>query len=383
MDDYLYRPVWHQLADIIAIVLLVFMIRVLFGRLSASFLVMALIITLVFTSFVYYWILFEYHIILNLFFPLLTIITTFFALFFVNYIYVDKQRRFIRNKFANKVSMAVVNDILKHQDKSLLEGVERDISVFFSDVRGFTTISEKLTAKEVIDLLNIYMTPMSEIIMARNGTIDKFIGDAIMAYWNAPSDVEYHAEQAVITALEQLEGLDAVNKKLLKKYDISIDIGIGIHSGMAVVGEMGSAGRSDYTVIGDTVNLAARIETSCKKYGARLIISENTFSALQETYIVRELDFIVVKGKAEPVTIFEVLGKGEPDEEMAQILKEHHSALQLYRQANFEKARTNFEKLLNKGENKVLYTKYINRCNNYIKEPPPMPFDGIYISTSK
>jgi len=384
VGDYLYQPLWAtMLADPLMVIGIIFMIRLFFSHFSAPYLVLALAFTLTGVYGLYYWILFEFHIILNNFYPLVSVILMFFALLVINYIYIDLQQRHIREKFAKKVSIAVVEDILQHNHTDILAGVERNISIFFSDIRGFTSISEALSAKEVINLLNIYMTPMSDIIMHRQGTIDKFIGDAIMAYWNAPKDVIDHPDQAVLTALEQLQTLAQVNQTLQERFQISVDIGIGINSGLAVVGEMGSTGRSDYTVIGDMVNIASRLEGLNKLYGTRIIISENTLNGLKGTYILRELDYVTVKGKAEPIAIYEVIGQGHAAPDLARELAAYHTALQHYRAGDFATAGQCFEALLAQATQSILYQTYIQRCQQFMQTPPALPFDYAHSIASK
>ncbi|HIP44489.1 MAG TPA: adenylate/guanylate cyclase domain-containing protein [Sulfurospirillum arcachonense] len=174
-------------------------------------------------------------------------------------------------------------------------------------MRGFTSISEKLNdPKKLIEFLNIYMTPMTEIITESNGTVDKFIGDAIMAYWNAPNDVENHADVAVQSAVKQIKELKKVNKKLESLGFPSIDIGIGINTGDVVVGEMGSSGRSDYTIIGDSVNLGSRTEGLCKTYKAQILITEFTKQKLKKEYNIEFVDEVKVKGKEKEVKIYKV-----------------------------------------------------------------------------
>lgn len=196
-----------------------------------------------------------------------------------------------------KVSLEVANDLLSN-DNNDFKAKEKELTIFFSDIRGFTNISEEFDSpQKLIEVLNKYFEPMSEIIIQNHGTIDKFIGDAIMAYWNAPCDVENHADKAVQSALGQLEKLEGLNTELKKDFNLSIQIGIGIHTGIAVVGEMGSLGRSDYTIIGDNVNLTSRIESLSKYFAVELLISESTKISLKDNYHLKYLASVIVKGK--------------------------------------------------------------------------------------
>ena len=255
-----------------------------------------------------FYLMFHYGYIVNIVLPTSLSILLSIILSGINYFFESKKTKELKKAFAKKVSPDVMNELLKSGTEEILAPKEKEITIFFSDVRSFTTISEKLgDPKKLIELLNIYMTPMVEMITSHKGTIDKFIGDAIMAYWNAPNDVENHADEAVSSAIDQLIKLKEINKILRKKFDLEINIGMGINSGVSTIGEMGSAGRADYTVIGDNVNLASRLEGLNKPYKTHIIISEFTKNLLKNSYAIRELDLVRVKGKKKAVAIFEVL----------------------------------------------------------------------------
>ena len=299
-----------------------------------------------------------------------------------------------------------MNDILS-SGGDILEGKEREITVFFSDVRNFTNISEAMgNPKNLIHLMNTYMDPMTEIIIKTGGTVDKFIGDAIMAYWNAPVDVENHADQAVIASLQQLHALKKLNASLRENPEFNnvvsmsdkkgvpiIDIGIGLNTGVAIVGEMGSSGRSDYTVIGDPINLGSRLESLCKYYNSKLNISHFTKEKLTGAYIFRFLDLVTVKGKSEPIEIWQIhdfdatmkeylfdVSKEEIIDELAR----YHEGIDCYKKASFHEALKIFEELENREikTNYAIYKLYIERCLHYI-ETPPHAFNGVFEHTSK
>ena len=311
------------------------------------------------------------------------------------------------NEFASKVSADVMEDILKHPDAGAWDGAEKEITVFFSDVRGFTNISEAMgNAKMLIRFMNDIMDPMTGIIIDEYGTVDKYIGDAIMAYWNAPHDVENHADRAVIASLKQLYELKILNENLRKnpKYEKVVkmadknhipivDIGIGLNSGVAIVGEMGSTKRSDYTVIGDPINLGARLESLCKYYNSRLNISNFTKSMLKGDYIYRYIDLVTVKGKKEPIEIWQIhdFAKVEGEtlfnidrDELLKELDYYHKAIDLYKSEKFEDALKIFKEI-NGWENKSnlkIYDIYIERCEHYIQSPPK-DFNGVFVHTTK
>lgn len=221
---------------------------------------------------------------------------------------------------------------------------------------------------------------MSEIVNKYDGTIDKYIGDCIMAYWNAPFNIEFHADKAVKSALEQLEKLEELNHNLIKNNYPKLDIGIGITTGIATVGEIGSVGRSDFTIIGDNVNIASRIESLCKFYGSNLIISEETKNKLTDSYIFRYLDNIKVKGKDKSIKIWQVLNPKNVDEKLTEELEIYNEALNLYYKKEFQKSILLFEKLENLTNTKI-YTIFKNRALSYINTKEE--FSEVFTHTEK
>lgn len=329
----------------------------------------------------YYRMMFEEHLLLNFAYPLLSTMLAVFVFTFVKIYTENRQKEIISEKFAKKVSPQVAAQLLKNP-KNIFTASEEEITIFFSDIRNFTTISESFeNPKILIDYLNTYMSPMSEIIISHEGTIDKYIGDAIMAYWNAPIRVKNHADKAVGAAIKQIEALQTLNRDLIQKGLPPVDIGIGIHTGLAIVGEMGSEGRSDYTVIGDAINLGSRIEGLCKTYGAKILITADTKEKLQHPYRLREVDIVQVKGKNRAVTIYEILGFGRFSEEEAKIDKLYRHARRLYKAARFEEAYILFQKAYALEEH-TLFALYMERCVAY-KKQEIKEFDGIHRFTTK
>ena len=382
--DFIYKPSY---ADGVTVILVVFSsFLIVFSVTSMNF--YGKILTFFAASFLYVWgsyyALFHEGIILNILFPLAAISLAFVTTLAFDYFYSIKSERAIRAKFASKVSKSVMDDILKNTNGNELSIKNKEVTIFFSDIRGFTSISEKLGAKELIALLNRYMQPMSEIIIKNQGTIDKFIGDAVMAYWNAPLDTQNHADLAVKSALEQFEALKILNSQLEKENLPQISIGIGINTGEVIVGEMGCEIRSDYTVIGDAINLGSRLESLCKFYGSNLNISNFTKERLKEKYIFRFLDLVRVKGKNEPVEIWRVLGYGEAQSELKKELEIYDKAIALYKKAKFLEALEIFKELEIKAnkQDKKIYEIYIARCEQFIKTPPS-DFDGVFDHATK
>jgi adenylate cyclase len=388
--DYITTLSWAEEADIYMIIGLGLLAGIVLSF-TGPLLTFIVAIILASGSFGFSYYLFAHKgLLLNTIFPLLTVMSVTFASIIISYFLEQRQKEMIKGKFASKVSKAVMEDIIKHNNTEVLEGKEKEVTIFFSDVRGFTSISEQMgSAKNLINFLNEYMDPMVDVILETNGTIDKFIGDAIMAYWNAPQDVPDHADAALGATITQLRMLVPLNAKLEKEGKPLIDIGIGLNTGVATVGEMGSSGRSDYTVIGDPINLGSRLESLCKSYGARIIISEFTKAQLKKDYIVKELDMVRVKGKTEPVKIFEIMDfyTDYGHHKLERILEEvemHNSAVHLYRDAKFEEAKAIFEEIEKREDRCNLKTNgiYIERCEHYI-EQPPKDFDGVFTHTTK
>ena len=374
--DFLYRPDIAEIIDIISLFIIAGLVFLIFYFFDAVISLLFLIVLAVgYFAFIYY-LMFYYGYIINILLPLAEIIVLAIGFGTINYLLEAKKAEILKKAFSKKVSPKVMEELIHHQSDTILAPTNKEITIFFSDIRSFTSISEKLAdPKKVIELLNFYMTPMVDNITIHKGTVDKFIGDAIMAYWNAPVDIKNHADEAVSSAIEQIEILKSLNRKIKELFGLEIEIGIGINSGIATIGEMGSKGRADYTVIGDNVNLASRLEGLNKVYHTHILISEFTYKLLTKEYIIREIDLVRVKGKNKPVKIYEVLGFGSKD------FSEYHIGLELYRNSNFYRAKEIFEKLFNETRDK-LYEVYINRCE-YLLKNPPKNFDGVWTFTTK
>ncbi len=375
-DDFIQKPFFATSVDLVIIIFLAFLSAFLISFFSPWR--SLLISVLIFGGFEYalFVMMFDYGLILNMLFPFLTFLLSTLSIFFMNFLQASNQKEMIRDKFAKKVSPRVAEALIKNQNTDF-SADDKEVTIFFSDVRNFTTISEGFSsAHDLIDYLNSYMSPMSEIIISHDGTIDKYIGDAIMAYWNAPVDVKHHADQAVKSALEQFKALEYLNISLAEKSLPAIEIGIGIHTGEVVVGEMGSKDRSDYTIIGDSVNLCSRIEGLCKPYGVKLLITEDTLKRLNGNYKVREIDRVQVKGKEKAVVIYEVVDFGKFDSK--EILREerYKEALELYYKNQFLEAGVFFDKLFKEYHIK-LFKIYSDRCNKFLRENIEL-IDGVY-----
>jgi len=378
--DFLEKPADTVVYDLLIIWSIVYLFLFLFSFIQSWFIIPIAGVILYGLFELFFMILFKYGMMLNLLFPLFAYSITLVVSVGLDYIIASRQKEQAKRMLGKKVSPAVMEYLLKHSSEDLVSSREVEATILFSDIRSFTTISEKIGSPDrLIHMLNTYMTPMVDNIVKHKGTIDKFIGDAIMAYWNAPISVQNHPDKAVLSAIQQIEMLEQVNAKITPEYDVEIAIGIGVHTGVVTAGDMGSEGRSDYTIIGDNVNLASRLEGLTKQYGAQILISHATFSSLKESYNIRSIDLVEVKGKSEAVEIYEVIcsNKSITKEE----LSEYEKAVNLFRDAEVSSAYSIFS-LLQKEFDCLLYRFYMERCEEFL-ENPSREFTPILKMTTK
>ena len=294
-----------------------------------------------------------------------------------------RQKLYLRRMFGQYMSDTVISHLLAHPEKLKLGGERRRVTLFFSDLAGFTTISERLDAETVVALLNDYLSAMTEIILAEEGTVDKFEGDAIMALWGAPLDQEDQALRACRAALLQRAALEGLNQRFAGMKLPPLKMRIGLNTGDAIVGNLGSAKRFDYTVIGDTVNLASRLEGLNKFYKTAIMASEATAAACGEAVAFRELDLVAVKGKEKPVRVFEVVAlKEDLPPEVADRNREFARALELYRQGDFAGAEAGFRALLKKFPHDGPSETFLGRCQRF-RDDPTLPRDPVFRPDSK
>ncbi|MFA5935587.1 MAG: adenylate/guanylate cyclase domain-containing protein [Patescibacteria group bacterium] len=321
---------------------------------------------------------------IDLVWPTLTVVFAYALVTLERRITSDRERRKLQSAFSRYVSVSVVDAILRDPSRLKLGGEKRRMSVMFSDVRGFTSISEKLTPEALVDVMNTYLTRMTDIVFANDGVLDKYIGDAVMAFWNAPFDQPDHALRAIKTALAMQRALREMNDAKAFGDDLNLKIGIGINTGEMIVGNMGSEVRFDYTVIGDNVNLASRMEGITKEYGVGILISEATRTDAVDSVLTRRIDKVAVKGKKEPVTMYEVMGLmndvSEADRRLAQ---DFEDALDAYFAKDFPSAIQKAEAMLvshpEDGPSKTL----LERSREWMNNPPPADWNGTWIFTKK
>jgi adenylate cyclase len=382
-SNFLHRSSGTSLLDICAIVFFGLLIGIVVPRVKA---VQGMVLTLlVLTSFVLIntLIFSRYTLWLNIIYPVLTMMTIYLGITVYRYITEEREKKKIRGAFQYYLTASVINEMLKDPSKLKLGGDKKDLTVLFSDIRGFTTISEKMTPEDLVHFLNEYLTAMTNLVFKYDGLLDKYMGDAIMAVFGAPLDQPDHAVRACRTALGMMEELKTLQKKWAEDGRPFLNIGIGINSGDMVVGNMGSDMRFDYTVMGDSVNLGSRLEGINKEYGTNIVISEYTYAAIKDVLLCRELDSVRVKGKKLPVKIYELLGEKEDAEKWEKSVNLFEEGLSKYKQGLWDEAIAAFRKVLEVRPDDAPAKLYIDRCQELKKKPPEGPWDGVFTMTRK
>ncbi len=301
-----------------------------------------------------------------------------------SYVTEGRQRRQIRQMFSHYMSDLLIQDLLRNPAKLRLGGEKRILTVFFSDLAGFTSLSEKLNPEQVVFLLNRYLTAMTDIILASGGLIDKYEGDAIMAFWGAPLPQEDHALRACLAALENQSRLVQLRQEFEQMGLPAIHARIGLNTGEMIIGNMGSNQRFDFTVIGDSVNLASRLEGAGKEYGTFITLSEETYRQAGGQIEVREIDLLKVKGKDRPVRIYELLAaKGHLDDRGRKIQQLFAAGLEHYRRREWHQGISFFQEVLALNPNDGPARTFLGRCEYFRHAPPEENWDGVYRLTSK
>jgi len=306
------------------------------------------------------------------------------ALYTRRFLFEEREKRYIRNAFGQYMSPVVIAELIRDPAKLQLGGVRREMTAFFSDIAGFSSISEKMAAGELVEFLNEYLTEMSAIVLKYNGIVDKYEGDAIMAFFGAPLDDPQHARQCCLMALEMQERLGELRPAWQARGLPVLRVRMGINTGSMVVGNMGSRQRMDYTIMGDAVNLASRLEGVNKAYGTAIIISQATYEACREAVEVRELDAIRVVGKQEQTVIYELMARqGELTAEQARRCARYDQGLRLYRQQQWDAAIAVFGELFEADPEDGPTLTYLERCLDYRISPPGKEWDGVHVMKSK
>lgn len=328
----------------------------------------------------YSYFLFTRNIFLEIVPPVISLTVTLFLSVLLNYNIEGKKRRFIQTAFGQYLSPKVIEKLIDNPEKLKLGGVKTHLSIMFSDIQSFTTLSESMEPEKLTELLNLYLSEMSRIIIESGGTVDKYIGDAIVAFWNAPAEVENHGAVAVSAGLEYQKRLCELNRSIKEKYGVEIKARIGLNTGDAVVGNMGSDLRFDYSMFGDSVNLASRLEGLNKQFGTYFMCSQQTKKEaeghLSDVYF-RKIGKIVVVGKSEPITVYEPLNKADYVARK-DFYDSFEEAVSLFYQGNFTKARIIFEKYMQSDKACALYAE---KCNLYTESKES--WKGYLVSNKK
>lgn len=315
--------------------------------------------------------------------PLMALMTFFLFERVYSYAYTDREKRFIRQAFSRYISPDVVNELLKDPDKLKLQGEKYETTVIFTDLVGFTSLSESMDPEDLRDFLSEYFGEMVEAMLAQNGTLDKFIGDAMMCFFGVPIRTPEHPEQAVSAAWDMYQRLQLLNRLWAEQEKEPLDMRIGINTGPVTAGNMGTHNVLNYTIMGDTVNLGARLESANKQYGTNIMLGETTYEKVKDKFDTRRLDCIRVKGKEQGVFVYELLGPVNTIQgERAEQIRLYESAFKDYLNQEFQSAINKLEQVLKIGNDQPsLVLK--ERCEVYLQSPPGEDWDGVYTMTSK
>ena len=326
-------------------------------------------------------------ILINIVNPGLAVVLAYLGTAVYQYLAERQQKALIKNVFSHYISAAVVNELVTNPEKAKLGGDRRELTIFFSDIAGFTSISEVFSNKPegLVELLNEYLDEMTSIVLKHEGTLDKYEGDAIMAFWGAPIPQKDHALRTCLATLEMQKRLAVLRPKWKKEGKPPLEVRCGINTGVVIVGNMGGKDRFDYTVIGDSVNLASRLEGANKQYGSNIMISDFTYQHVKDKVVVRELDLIQVKGKTEPVKVWQLLGMTEMSmtDAQKQSLEIYQEGIKLYRQQNWEEAIAYFQQAKTLDPACAVAEINAQRAGLYQLNPPPKDWNGVFVMTTK
>jgi adenylate cyclase len=392
----LSQPSYGLVMELVAAIvlgILVIILVPLFGPITLGAVGVLFASVLVATSWYFYT---RHRLLIDFTYPLLSTAAIYLTLIFTSFVREQAQRRQIRSAFGQYLSPALIEQLAQSPEKLVLGGEEREMTIMFSDVRGFTTISEsfKSDPQGLTTLMNRFLTPLTNAILDRKGTIDKYMGDAIMAFWNAPLDDREHQLHACEAAIDMLERIDVLNQeraieaKQNGQTFIPINVGVGLNTGLCVVGNMGSDLRFDYSVLGDSVNLASRLEGQSKEYGFPIIVGSKTALAVKDKFAILELDFIMVKGKKEPEVIYAIAGREETAHSgrFQRLRNLTIEMLACYRSRDWDGARAAIERGRRSDEAgalELLYNLYEARIQGYQQNPPPADWNGAFALLTK
>jgi adenylate cyclase len=371
---------WQNMFDSALVIMIGLFLLIILQRVGVTFGVILSLTMLVGLIGFNFWMLRDQLVWLNSVTPAATIILGFISITTWQYVAEQESKKFITSAFGHYLSPKVINLIVDNPKLLKLGGDKRVMTAFFSDVAGFTNISEKLQPNQLVALLNEYLSEMSDIIHEQDGTVDKYEGDAIIAFWGAPIHVENHAELCVLSAMRQQRRLAELRAEWRKQGRDELQVRMGINTGPMVVGNMGSRERMDYTIMGDSVNLAARLEGANKYYGSELMVSQFTYELIKDRFLCRQLDLVRVQGKEDAIALYEVMEEASMiTEGQRRFVQRFNQALATFRMMDFHMATSLFEscdRLLSGGD--TACKLYIKRCAELIEAPPPEDWDRVY-----
>lgn len=378
--NYLHQP--NYFLYLLIVLLLVVIVQFLSLRFSTALsTILTAVVVLLYIAAQFY-LFSKFSLVMGMVFPVMTIFLSYVSNNIYQYVQTQKEKQMIMGAFARYVPEKVVKELLAHPEKLTLGGEERFMTVLFSDIASFTSISETMTPNELVQLINEYLTGMTDVILDHDGIIDKYEGDAIMAEFGAPVYYEDHALKACHAALHMQERLKELSKKLEKEKRPVLKSRIGINTGNMIVGNMGSNKVFDYTVLGDEVNLASRLEGANKIFGTYIMISESTNEIVKNHLLTRTLDMIRVKGKQKPVKVFELIGRKE-DEYWGDMLSTYENGIRYYRDRKWDQAVECFKFCLKRHTDDGPTRLYLRRIYEYMKTPPAPDWDGVFTMKTK
>jgi adenylate cyclase len=388
IDDILYqhfirRGPGEYLMDIAVILLFSLGAGIFFSVLDPVRATLLLGSSLFLFSWLTYFLFAHYRIWVADFLPMTTLFITYAGIVSYRFFFEEGEKKKVRSAFSQYMHPALIAQMLNNPEGIQLGGEEKELTALFADIRGFTTLSENLTPAQLVELLNEYLTEMTEVIFKNWGTLDKYIGDAIMAFWGAPYPQVDHAVRACRTGLDMLNALKRLQTGWESRGVPRFDIGVGINTGPMLVGNMGSKRRKNYTIMGDSVNLASRLEGINRQFGTCLIISESTFLQVQDQVIARELDLIRVKGKTHPVKVYELLGLAADAHLHSDLVSRFEKGLAAYRCGQWLEAIEIFQELLRDHPQDGPSQVFIERCLNLLARPPEGSWDGVFVMKTK
>jgi len=383
-NDYIKRPLWMRALEFFGLLILGLACgRFIIGR-GPVIQGMAIIGMPVLIVFLAIWLFSTYGLWMKGTYLVLCVLMATMPATLIEYIIEARKRVFIHDAFAHYLAPKVVNDLAAHPELLNLGGEEKELTAFFSDIAGFSSFSENMTPTDMVQFLNKYLSAMSDIVLARGGTIDKYEGDAIIAFFGAPLDMPDHAYQCTMAAIEQQQALIDLRQQWSEEGLPEVNIRIGLSSGPIVVGNMGTVDRMDYTIMGEQVNLASRLEGVCKQYKVPILISGNTFDMVKEKIVARLVDRVRVVGCKTPVDLYEPLGEhGSVGKKKLAFIAGYQDARNAMDNRNFESAAKMFGKLQLDYPDDRPSRVLLERTNVYIKNPPPKGWDGVHTLDNK